>query len=302
MLSLQTSLSGHEAAVYALCAWKEGVLSGGGDGYVVHWPLDGSPNGQLFAQLDDRVVALLPCQGSNSLQLVVGTLSGDMYWIDPARPAAPRRWQLHEDGLFGLVQLHDEVFAVGGKGRLSKWSVSSGEMIVFVQLDSVRLRSICYLSSISLLAIGTANGDIHIVDPRSLRIIHTIVLAHERTIFSLVDGGDHFYTAGRDGAIRSWRCSSPFDQLDHVAAHASTVNSLLLSPKLVSRQDPKLISVGRDREIRVWTRTKRGLVLAKAVIANRDDGHVASVNACCIANQSLITGGDDRVLKVWTID
>jgi len=290
-------MSGHEAAIYSLCLWEGGVLSGGGDGWIVHWEPGRSVHGQLLAKIDDRVFCLLPVNPPGlSAKLVAGTLSGDLYWIDPDQADAPRRWRLHQDGIYDLHANGSLLYVAGGKGRLSSWDVSTGELNQVVQLDTVRLRSISYLEIPGLLAVGTANGDIHLVEPQQLRIVQTLPIAHERTVFSLVDGGTCFYSAGRDGAIRAWSTAAPFGQLAHVAAHAATVNQLGL-------QGGTLFSVGRDRELRTWSTGQEPtmLHLAKVYTAIRDGGHVASINACCLMPDGIVTAGDDRTLRWWPV-
>lgn len=310
-------LSGHEAAIYALIPHDKGVLSGGGDGWIVYWEPTLSTDGKLVAKLEDRVFCLLtPTLSSKEDQaktLVCGTLSGDLYWLDLSGSRSPRRWKFHGDGIYGLLQHKEYLLVVGGDGRLSRWSVESEEMIDFVQVDSVRLRSIIYLKKSGLVAVGTGNGDIHLLNPETLRTVHTLEKAHNLTVFSMLDAGDKFYSAGRDGAIRWWNSSAPFGQIGFVPAHGSTVNQLCLisdtaylSPDQASSAKlgfiEHLVSVGRDREIRIWTFAKDQLVLAKALIAARNGGHVASVNACCFAQDGLFTAGDDRTIRYWVQD
>ena len=299
-------LTGHSAAVYSLCAWDEGFLSGDGDGLLVHWQPHQSEEGRVLAQIPDRIFCMQPLAEQ---QLVIGTLSGDMFWLDLTKPKElPKRWRYHEDGLFGLLVMQDHLYAVGGGGKISKWDIKSGEMVQSHQLDTVRLRSIAFLETSQCLAIGTGNGDVHLVDPKSLRTVDTITRAHELTVFSIVDAGDFFTTAGRDGQLRTWRAESPFSQRSHVAAHASTINNLSLSFRenlLETSYDARfLASAGRDREVRIWGfRHNNGtseLVLAKALTASRDGGHPASVNCCLwLGKDVLITGGDDRTVRVW---
>lgn len=287
--------------MYALCAWAGGVLSGGGEGFVVHWSPGASDVGRVVARVGQPVVSLCAVAVPGlSAKLAVGTLAGDLFWVEPGGVEAPRRWRLHEDGLFGLVQVGKSVVAVGGKGRLSTWSAAAGTMERVVQLDTVRLRGLAYLRTPGLLAVGTANGDVHLVDPASLRIVHTLALAHERTVFSIADGGAHFFTAGRDGAVRAWSTAAPFAQLAHVAAHGATVNALALrSDRIDGAASGALVSVGRDREVRVWGFHESAMALRKVLNAPRDGGHPASVNAACWLPGGLVTGGDDRVVRYW---
>jgi WD40 repeat protein len=299
-------LTGHSAAVYALCAWEGGFLSGDGDGLLVHWQTHRSEEGRVLAQIPDRVFCIQPL---GARQLAVGTLSGDLFWLDLDKPTElPKRWRYHEDGLFGMLVFQDHLYAVGGGGKISKWNIASGEMVQSHQLDTVRLRSIVFLAKAQCLAIGTGNGDVHLIDPKSLRIVDTITQAHELTVFSIVDAGHFFFTAGRDGQLRTWSGKSPFAQLGHVAAHASTINDLSLSfrqnPTNSSQPNCVLASAGRDREIRLWNLdaepSSEELVLAKALRAGRDGGHPASVNCCLwLAADVLVTGGDDRKVRVW---
>ncbi len=286
-------LTGHTAAVYALVPWRGGLLSGGGEGMLVYWATPFSGDGRLVAQIEDRIFCILPLAGAQEGQLLVGTLSGDLYWIDVASEGVPRRWDFHRDGLFGLCAAAGAAFAVGGAGHLSRWSLAEGTFERGRRVDTVRLRSVAYLPGAGLLVIGTAAGDLHFVDPVSLRTVDVRERAHDATIFSIVVGRGSFFTAGRDGAIRAWDLVAPYRQNGHVAAHGATVNALALDPHGL------LASAGRDREVRLWE-TAPELVLAKALTGARDGGHAHSVNACCWLGDTLVTGGDDRTVRVWT--
>jgi len=297
-------LTGHSAAVYALCEWETGFLSGDGEGLIVNWQHQKSEEGSVLAQIPDRVFCLQPLDDK---QLVVGTLSGDMFWLDLKKPKdLPKRWRFHTDGLFGLLHHKEHLFATGGGGKLSRWNVSTGEMEQSNQLDTVRLRSIAYLEAAQCLAVGTGNGDIHLVDPDALRIIDTITQAHALTVFAMVDVGAYFISAGRDGQLRTWSSTSPFRQLEHVAAHASTINGLAFRQNMNKEPLSRfLASVGRDREARIWQigqdETTSNLVLAKALTASRDGGHPSSVNCSIWLEDVLVTGGDDRTVRVWPL-
>ena len=306
------TLTGHTAAVYALASWRGGFLSGDGDGLVAYWEPDADDgrDGRAVARLDDRVFALLPlarhADDRRRDSLAVGTLTGDLYFVDATAAHAPRRWRFHADGTFALLQLPPapgggaggDLLVGGGKGLLSRWPPDGTGMRSHVVLDAgVRVRSLCYLPGPGLVAAGTGAGDVHLLAPDSLRTVHVVERAHELTVFSLADAGDRFYSAGRDGKIRAWSTEAPFRQLAHVDAHAATVNALAYD--VVSGV---LASAGRDREVRLWRQGERGLVLAKALVAGRDGGHAASVNACVWGGGYLTTGSDDRTLRAWRAD
>ena len=270
----------------------------------MHWPLAGSADGRLVAEVPEAIFCMLPLSqnltspSAHPNQFVIGTLSGDVYWLDVTKPTTPRRWRYHEDGAFAIVRLPaGEVVIAGGKGKLSRWS-SAGEYLGTVVVDTgVRLRSLCYLDNAGLLAVGTGSGDIHLLSPQSLRVVQTLSRAHELTVFSVAEVGRQLFSCGRDGKIRSWATAPPFAQGLHLDAHASTVNALLHDAMM-----HQLISVGRDREIRLWRIEGDGqLVLAKALVAGRDEGHANSVNACCLlSNGRFATGSDDRTVRVWS--
>ena len=292
-------LTGHEAAVYALAPWRGGLLSGGGDGLLAAWSPPYTAPGRVVARIDDRIVRILPLDGAEAGQLVVGCLSGDLYWIDATQARPPRRWVLHRDGAFGLCASADHVFAVGGGGLLSRWRRADGAFDESVAVDRVRLRAVAYLPGAGVLAVGTAAGDLRFVDAHTLGTRAVRERAHDATVFSLTVLGETLFSSGRDGAIRAWATREPFGQRAHVAAHGATVNA-------VDGGRPGWIaSAGRDREARVWRWDDDGagqpeLVLAKALTAARDGGHVHSVNACCwLGGDTLATAGDDRTIRIW---
>lgn len=312
-----TVLTGHTAAVYALRPWRKGCLSGGGDGLLVHWAApygrDGeAADGKLVARIDDRVFAIEPLRDARDGQIVCGTLSGDLYWVDVNARTPPRRWQLHRDGLFGLCTAGEHLFAVGGGGQLSRWRLADGTFEDAAEVDSVRLRSVAHLPAANLLVVGTAAGDLHLVDPATLRTVDAYARAHDNTVFDIAVAGEAFYTCGRDGAIRSWSwAGGALRQNTHAPAHAATVNALALRAPREGGDgladdgalagDGLLASAGRDREVRLWrTGGGTGLVLAKALDGPRDGGHAHSVNACCWTDDgALVTAGDDRTVRVW---
>ena len=256
-----------------------------------------------MARIDDRVFALLPLgrgTGGEPGSVAVGTLTGDLYFVDASARRPPRRWRYHTDGSFALLQLPGptgggDVLVGGGRGRLSRWRADGSAMITAIELCAgVRIRSLAFLRRPGLIAAGTGAGDVHLLAPRSLRAVHVIERAHELTVFSIADAGDRFYTAGRDGKLRAWSGAAPFAQLLHVDAHAATVNAVAI------REDGgPIATVGRDREVRLWREEPGGLVLAKALIAGRDGGHAASVNAGSWLAGGLATAGDDRTIRYW---
>lgn len=305
-------LAGHEAAVYALAPWRAGVLSGGGDGLVAYWQPGVRDDGRAVAQVDDRVFALLPLAQDDPDDrdvIAVGTLTGDLYVVDASAKRPPRRWRLHADGCFALLQLPGGVLGAGsggvgdllvggGKGVLSRWRPDGSAAVSQLDLaPGVRLRSMAYLPAAGLVAVGTGAGDVHLLAPASLRTVHVLERAHALTVFSIADAGDRFYTAGRDGKLRAWSTAPPFRQLAHVDAHAATINALAYD----GTRDV-LASAGRDREVRLWRPSgDGGLVLAKALTGVRDGGHAASVNACVWSRGRLITCGDDRTVRAWQL-
>ncbi len=239
-------LTGHEAAIYALAPWRGGVLSGGGDGLLAHWTSPFGGDGRVVAQIEDKIICILPLAGAQEGEIVVGTLSGDLYWIDTSSKLLPRRWAFHKDGCFGLCLANGCLFAVGGEGSISAWHLASGSFIKARAVDIVRLRSVAYLPSVQQLVIGSAAGDLHFVDPLTLDTVQVRERAHDATVFSLVATADVLFSAGRDGAIRAWQVASPHAQLTFASAHSATVNALALHP------EGYLASAGRDRELRVW--------------------------------------------------
>ena len=313
------SLNGHEAAVYALAAWgTHDVLSGGGDGYLVHWSLSAAagdpaePTGKVVAQLEERIFCL--CVLSGARNAAVGTLSGDLYFLaldGTHRTKQARRWRYHTKGCYGLCALGDVVYSVGGSGRLAAWDSKRGEQLRGVHLDNCRLRGLAYLEEADCLAVGTERGEVHFVDRISLERRATLPFAHEQTVFAVLDRGDYFISAGRDAALRAWAVQAPFAQRGHIPAHHATINALQAGGP------GELYTASRDGSIKFWRKPNASLTaaeqsrdeqawaldLAQVRSAVQGGGHRGSVNALALVPgaRRLISAGDDRSIKAWRL-
>ena len=294
-------LEGHEAAIYSLCPWEDSVLSGAGDGWLVQWPLDGNNQGKLLARFDDRIFCMLSPKQAGRQLLVVGTMTGDLYWLDLKNPEQPKRWRFHQEGIFALLDLGSIILAAGADGRISRWQVENAEMLDFVQVDPTRIRSMIHLPDRKQVVAGTGSGDLIFLNEDSLQEEARIVHAHELSIFSLAYLHGQIFSAGRDAQIRWWSVEAPRLQKGFVSAHNTTVNSLSWHAEA-----GLLVSAGRDRELRCWAPkvNEEGdgvaeLVLTKVLKAPREAGHLASVNCCLWIGDQLISGSDDRTLRIW---
>ncbi len=293
--TLENKLMGHKGAVYALDIDPRRALlySGGGDGWLVAWPL-GHADGQLIAQTDDQVFSMRYVDQLETLY--AGTMNGDLYIIDRSLASEARRKVFHHKGIYAIDYHGRYLLTAGGDGKLGIWSLDTHELIESIALSHKALRSISVSPMGGCLAVGASDGVIYVLEPHSWQLTATIPCAHAASVFSLVfTDGSTLVSGGRDAHIKVWKLEETKAVLSQdVSAHWYTVNSLALTGK-----SHQLVSSSRDKTIRIWNPDTMQLLQSLDGIKNR--GHLHSVNKVCWYDGSLYAASDDRTISVWKL-
>lgn len=295
-VSLIHTLSGHEAAIYKLIpGLRPGTFySCGGEGYVVEWEPELSAEGQLVARDSDSLYCLKLMSNG---RLLMGTKNGMLISCQLGNPQAIRKLDIHKKGIYSIVSDDDFVFTAGGDGWLRILSSQTLNLIFSIQLSGKALRSVILMPHSGQILVAGTESKFFLLDGDTFDLKMSNNSTHNNSIFCLLPGPTaQFYSGGRDASLNLNKVGESIENMISIPAHMNTINDLALN-----KEQSLLASVSRDRTIKIWNATS--LELLKVIDAFKFRSHTHSINAVLwLDNETLITGGDDRMIKVWKID
>lgn len=293
------SLTGHTGSVYTLYqdpADLRKLYSGSGDGMVVQWDLGEPGDGLLVARVDSNIFSL---EALPDRQLfLLGQLQGGIHVMDRVANTEIKHLALHSNGVFDIKRsLNGRQFiAAGGDGVLSIWNVADLSLDKQIPISNESLRSIAFSPNGEVLAIGSSDGKVYLLDSRTYMVLD-VLESHVNSVFAVaftIDG-QYLLSGSRDAHLNVWKVGKKYQLYRRITAHMSTVNSIAVSP-----DGAFIATAGRDKEVRIWDAQSFELL---KVLGSRFDGHVNSVNRVLWSpyNNMLISAGDDRSLMLWDI-
>lgn len=291
-------LTGHNSGIYVLEPTSDPrfFLSGAGDGWIVQWDLENPELGKLLAKVETQIFALQYLEDLNLV--VVGNMNGGVHWVDLKNPDCTLNISHHRKGVFGIERIDGFVFTIGGDGILTKWSIAEKRTLESLQLSFESLRSIQYIANQNELVIGASDNNIYVVDANTFAIKHTIIQAHDNSVFALYHHArkEQLFSGGRDAHLKVWQLNSTYDCQSSQAAHLFTINAIAFHPI-----EPIFATASRDKTIKIWDANT--FELLKVIETIRDNGHLNSVNALHWSshNNYLLSASDDRTICVWKI-
>lgn len=295
MFVRQKNCTGHKAAIYALAKslTPNHFLSAGGDGWIVEWNIADPDLGRLTANVESQVFSMTTAPEEWPEQLVLaGNMTGGLHWINLNVPSQTKNIQHHTKGIYDLLWLKNEVFSAGGDGVLTRWNPKSKSAIESYHLSNKALRSIVYSPEKDLLAVGSSDGNIYLLQRADLKLVNTVV-AHTSSVFSLLwlNSGQQLVSGGRDAMLKIW--SEDFNADFAQPAHLYTINKIVQSPDL-----KYFATASRDRTIKIWSASSFSLL--KVLNTIRDGCHTNSVNHLLWLDNNLISCSDDRSVLIWS--
>jgi WD40 repeat protein len=295
MLQRVSERSGHLAAIYDLRLATDGFYSAAADGYLVHWHQDDVDFGQVVAKVAGGKFLCMSVLDDGGL--VAGALDGGLHWLYPGAEERNRHLAHHRLGIFSLLRLEDDLYATGGDGSLSRWSVEARSCRESLPLSPNSLRCIAHDPVRDRLAVGASDASIYLLDRKSMGLIER-VSANVPSVFSLAftPDGNRLISGGRDAQLMEWDVSGKaMKHLRTIPAHLATINKLAIDPT-----GQYLATASRDKTIKLWKADDLSLLKVAEVV--RDRGHVNSVNTLLWKDDhTLLTSGDDRRVLEWKV-
>ncbi len=287
---------GHFAPIYALAQQPQTsfVYSGGGDGHIIRWSCDNPNQGEVWAQIPDKIFYLY----ASVSHLFVATLSGEIFQIpfEYKKVICRRRW--HKKPVFRLLEWDNRLLAVSADGLLSEWSLPDLEWKAAWQISVHGLRSLSHGALGKILFIGDRQGNIYQYAWPQMELLNTAKNIHQGTVFSLYyhEKKDICISGGLDAMLKFHRWSPSFKIETALNAHWFAINDM----KAVA--DNYLVTASRDKTIRMWHLESGQLIKDFSSLPARPQQF--SVNTLCWleSEKTLFSAGDDRVLHAWKIN
>lgn len=194
--------------------------------------------------------------------------------------------QGHEGAIYKLQfdNSNRKLYSVGGDGWLVEWDPnhsSDGQLIARVpdQLFSLAITPHRFY-------LGSFQGNFYILDRNSGAILHE-QRVHQRGIFSILVHEHHVLTLGGDGRIVAWDETS-MQQVREYPLSGKALRVQALNPA------GDVLAVGAS-DGSIYILSFPELYLQKQI----ESAHVPSVFALTWADNRLISGGRDALLKAW---
>jgi WD40 repeat protein len=282
--------TGHQSAVYALCAdGSGGFFSASGDGMLVHWPA-GKDDGQLVAKIPGNVFSLL--YDAAEKQLLAGSGQGDLFVITDVFDSNPgvRRFLAHVKGLYRLLNTPAGLLSAGGDGRILCWN-HQFDITAEINNSSAATRALCLDATGNLWA-GSSDFAIRVYD--SDRKLQKTLNGHTQSVFDLCAlPGNLMLSGGRDATLKTWLPNGELQQT--IPAHLLHIHSVVLNP------EGKWFATGSmDKTMKIWD--THSLELLKVIENDKLPFHTSSVNSLIWLDETrILSSGDDRQIILTEI-
>jgi len=291
------SLTGHRASIYTLVQGNSSseFLSGGGDGWVVHWDLANTEKAKVLAKVEGNIFSLLYVPEKQLL--LAGNMYGGLHWISLDEKQDLRNIAHHKNGIYDIRYVNNHIYTAGGDGKLSKWESEVMRPIETFQLTAESLRSLAYNEARQEWAVGASDHAIYLLD-NDLNIKKRIENAHENSVFTVKysPDGKYLLSGSRDAHLKVWDIANDFKLKSAQPAHWFTVNDIVYHP-----EGHLFATASRDKTIKIWAADT--FKLLKVIDTARNGCHINSVNKLLwTAHENmLISCSDDRTIMLWHV-
>ncbi|MCO6460228.1 MAG: hypothetical protein J5I59_02395 [Saprospiraceae bacterium] len=284
--------SGGHSAVYALSNDGSGnaFFSAGGDGEIIYWPEMHKDEGVIFAKEEGPLMCIHYDNWTD--ELISGTLNGYLSWINIGLKKITKRQKLVRGGIFTIKSDANFQYFAGDDGSVNQIDKVSKKLINSLQISATRCRALALDDS--YIIAGTTEGKLFKIATEEYRIEHIGAPGHSGSIFDVLVTNNGYISAGKDGRLIAW--DNLLQKTKDIQAHSTTINTIIR----IGQSD--LVATGcRDGSIRIWD--SYNLSLLKTIDLFLHNGHFRSVNKLIWNEnqQTLISGSDDRQIKLWQI-
>lgn len=227
----------------------------------------------------------------------IPTICDDAVFITGGHDKMIKAWDLKWKELFTLkghygyindVKFHNNVlFSCSDDQTIISWDLTKKEKIKTYKGCNGWVSQICFKGN--ALFGCSEDGTIKAWDISTGRVLQ-VYKGHDGWVRSIFVLNDYVYSAGSDGSIRKWNMKNGECLLIVKNAHNAGINC-------IKYLDGLILSACDQGYLKIWKLDNEDNITQKHVIK----AHDASIICIDIFNDHIITGGYDRVAKVWKI-
>lgn len=287
-------LTGHKSSLFAISAYKNNYqfIAGDGGGYAVLWNLKDVEKAEVLAKVDSNIFALQYL--SNKKQLAIGTMSGNINFIDVEKKRLIHQFNPGHKAIFDFFLMNNTLYIATEDGQLVVYNIDNHAVIEKIEISEKSLRSFSYNKTNNELAIGSSDFRVHYYNINDGTILHDLT-RHRNSVFSVkwLDK-DKLASGSRDAYLVIHKNNKAIEM---IPAHYYTINHIATSP------DRKwFATAGKDKAIKIWD--SQTFELLKVIDETKTDMHTNSVNKLLWTdyNNYLISISDDRNIMVWQLN
>jgi WD40 repeat protein/energy-coupling factor transporter ATP-binding protein EcfA2 len=264
------------------------IVTGGGDGKIGLWDLDGKPIIPPFPAHKGTVwsVKFSP----NGQTFVSGGEDGKIgLWNLDGKPIIPP-FQAHK-GIVWSVNFHPhgQTFISGGADqKIGLWDLQGKSIIKPFKAHEGGVYSVAFNPKGTMITSGGADQKIGLWDLQGKSIIKPFK-AHEGEVYSVAFNpqGTMIVSGSRDKTVRLWNLQGK--SISQFKSHESEVYAVAFNP-----QGTQIASAGRDDTLRLWNLRRNSLI-------NTFRGHQDFIYSLIFNSdgQRIITGSRDKTVRLW---
>jgi WD40 repeat protein len=292
------TLTGHDGPVVSVHLSGSHIASGGEDKTVHVWSLE---KGALLHVLEGHAKPVTSVSISDGRIVSQGCEETIILW-DLETGAMLDPLERVQDHTGSCMHVNDGCVVSGGELQTIRvWSLKTGELLRVWPGQGATSEAVHVAEGRVLVGLGS-------YDLRTFRFLRVYDLATGELLREITDLGDnvnvlhmsggHILSCGKCGTIRLWELERGVQLVHTLETDTDDIFSVH-GYNSGYFHDHRMVSVGRDKTVRVWSVKTGRLELVHTLHGHTDE--VLSVTVCGY-NRHIYSGSEDGTIRVWELD
>lgn len=288
----QKEFNGHVGSVFQIDHLDGFVYSAAADAFSARWDLEKGNQDQFTIRLSEAAYAVKT--DPTNCHLFVGLKGGSIHVIDLFQKKELRHFVQHKSAIFCL-QINSQKghwYSTDADGNLGVWTLKKHELLLFLPLNSGKIRKIAVSSDGERIVLACQDGSIRVLDTTFFNEIKSFN-AHEggSTAVHFI-GEDRLVSGGKDALLKIWDLEDTV-LLKSIPAHNYVIYDILKLNNVL------WATCSRDKSIKIWdSRFEK----VEQRIDFKNGGHRHSVNSLTIISpDEFASCSDDGKIFVWRL-